>query len=132
MAVRSTNQPDIAIRDMDASRPSASNRIDSTPAPSFLLGQISEPTPTRPWVRAGAIAAIVAVLGVGYGVYAWTTLSGVAVPAVQPVERPTGSLTGPLAVPSDDEFLALLVRRLYGAPPAPPSAELPDNPNQLN
>ena len=105
---------------------------DSTPAPSFLLGQISEPTPTRPWVRAGAIAAIVAVLGVGYGVYAWTTLSGVAVPAVQPVERPTGSLTGPLAVPSDDEFLALLVRRLYGAPPAPPSAELPDNPNQLN
>ncbi len=105
---------------------------ESTPAPSLLLGQISEPTTRRPWVRAAAIAAIVAVLSVGYGGYAWSTLSGLAVPAVQPVERRTGSLTGPLGVPSDDEFRALLVRRFYAAPPAPPSAELPDNPNQLN
>jgi len=112
--------------------PEPAATVESTPPPSLLLGQISEPASPRSWVRAGAIAAIVAALGVGYWAYAWSTISGLGVPTVQPIERRTGSLAGPLAVPSDDEFRALLAPRTYVAPPAPPSAELPGNPNQLN
>jgi general secretion pathway protein A len=109
--------------------------VESTSAPSLVLGQISEPTSRRPWVLAGVLAAIAAALSVGYGAYAWTTISGLAVPAAQhPAEqsRRAESLAGPLPLPSDDEIRARLTPRIFVAPPAPPSAELPDNPNQLN
>ena len=109
--------------------------VEPTPPPSLLLGQISEPASRRWWVRAGAVAATVAVLGVGYGAYAWSTISSLVVPAAPPPAeqaRRAEPLAGPLAVPSDDEFRALLAPRIYAPPPAPPSAELPDDPNQLN
>ncbi len=112
--------------------PEPATALEDTATPSLVLEPVSEATSPRTWIRAAAIAAIVAVVGMGYGVYAWSLLSGLAVPAVQPVERRAQSMAGPLAVPSDDEFRALLVPRYYVAPPAPPSAEFPDNPNQLN
>ena len=112
--------------------PEPAPTVESTPAPSLLLGQLSDPPSGRRWKVWGAVAAAAAMLIAGYGVYASSTLAGLAIPEVQPVERRAESLVDALPVPTDDEIRALLTPRIFVASPAPSSAELPDNPNELN
>jgi general secretion pathway protein A len=104
----------------------------STAAPLLVLGQLNEPRSRRSWIVAGAMAAVVALLFVGYGAYASSALSALTIPDVQSIDRRADSLAHPFPVPSDDEIQALLTPRVFEPPPAPPSTELPDNPNQFN
>jgi general secretion pathway protein A len=99
--------------------------------PTLTLGQIGEPTNWKPWMVIGGIALFAAAIGAGYAVYARSAVSPIALPSVPPVAFRAGALISPLPVPSDDEIRALLTPRILGPQP-PPSAEFPDNSNQLN
>jgi general secretion pathway protein A len=112
--------------------------VEPPAEPSLSFGQTHDEPAARSRTIAVAIAAVLAALLLAFGVYAWTIVSAVAVPAMAPIERPAGRIAGPLPVPSDEEILARLTPRprVFVAPPLEPapasSAELPDNPNQFN
>jgi general secretion pathway protein A len=98
-------------------------------ASTLTLGQIGEPAGRRPWIAIGGMAVAAAAIGAGYAVYARSAVSSAPLPSVSPVEFRVGALLSPLPVPSDDEIRALLTPRIVQPPP---SAEFPDDSNQLN
>jgi general secretion pathway protein A len=100
--------------------------------PTLTLGQIGEPARRRPWMLVGGVAVAVAAIGAGYAAYARSAVSSITLPSVPPLEFRTGELIRQLPVPSDDEIRALLAPRVVRPPQPPPSAELPNDSNQLN
>jgi general secretion pathway protein A len=123
---RATRSPAASTGVRAPDRPPAPAEADAAEGPvlSFSFGR--EPAPSRRLRRAVLVIAggLIAALILGYGYYAYTVATAVrqmpSAPA--PPARDVGIPAKPLEVPPDAPI----------EPPAPPSGQLPGNPDQLN
>jgi hypothetical protein len=97
-----------------------------------VLGQLAERRATGLWTALALAAAFAALAFAGYTYIAESALSEVAIVSVpQTADAGGAPPSSALPPPPAEEFLRLLTPRI-AAPIVAPSAELPDDSNQLN